>query len=224
MQDNILNFKKPANDHKPSYPPLLNIPPVTKYLCFAIIVSHLAVIAAGYLFPNFDTNLFYYELGFVPARWSGHIPFEVWTPLSLLTVNLLHGGFFHLGINIATLVAFGAGLEKTMGGKMMLLVFVVSSLISTFAHFAIAPDSLNPVIGASGGISGLFGAMLVILKRRGDLGESQRILPFVFLWIGVAMLSGYMGAPDGSSVAWIAHIGGFLGGLGFMALWLKKRY
>ena len=228
-KDNVIRFEKRSKPQKPTqtpqHPPLINLPPATKYLTGAIVLCQLLLWVLDTYVPSVFVSDIFNQFGFVAARWTGDAPFTPFTPLSLLTVNFLHGGWFHLIINAVTLVAFGAGIEKMMGWKRMLILFFLSSAIALLTHLAVSPHSMEPVIGASGGISGLFGAILVIMKHDGQLqGNNQRLLPMVVLWIALTIGFGMMGAPDGSSVAWVAHIGGFLGGIGIAMMMLKKRY
>lgn len=223
--DNVLRFERKPEPNKPApqHPPLINLPMATKFLCFAIVTSHVLLWLASNYLPGFQIDKIYYDFGFVAAKWTGELPFVPKDIASLVTVNFLHGGWLHLIINVVTVVAFGAGVEKRMGPQKMLVLFFLSSAIALLTHLAISPHSNEPVIGASGGISGLFGAVLVMLKHDGQLqGNNQRLLPMVILWIALSVVFGMMGGPDGSSIAWVAHIGGFLGGLGISTLMLRK--
>jgi len=129
----------------------------------------------------------------------------------------LHGSWTHLLLNTVMTTAFGAGVERLMGARRMIIFFVLCSLTAALIHFAVSPSSPNPVIGASGGLSGLFAAVLVMMQKMGMGGAGRYgIWPFVILWVGVSIMFGMMGAPGGGSVAWVAHIGGFLAGFIFL--------
>ena len=226
QQNNVVNFRerKKPSVKKSEHPPLLNMPPATKILCACIFAIHLVIYAASYFVDPNIIDRIYTELGFVAARWTGHAPFTITALLSLITVNFLHAGWFHIGINVATLVAFGAGIEKRMGARNMLILFFLSSILAVFTHTVFSPSSMEPVVGASGGISGLFGALLVIMKHDGmRMGVPQRLLPMALMWIAMSTLFGVMGSPDGGSIAWVAHIGGFLGGMAIEWIMLKKE-
>jgi membrane associated rhomboid family serine protease len=126
-------------------------------------------------------------------------------------------------MNTVMMVTFGAGIEKIYGIRPMLIIYFGSVVIAALTHLAFDPNSMIPVVGASGGISGLFGAILIMMRdqSRHD-GVQQNLLPFIVLWIGITVVFGFMGGPDGSSVAWIAHIGGFLGGLAIASKVLRS--
>ena len=104
----------------------------------------------------------------------------------------------------------------------MLIFFVLCGLCGAALHFALNPFSVYPVVGASGGLSGFFAAALVMINR-GRTGASigsgrYGMWPFILLWIGISVLFGMMGSPDGGAIAWAAHVGGFLGGFAVLKL------
>lgn len=199
--------------------PLINMPPMTKWGLLTLVLIHL--VTAYALSPEMRYWTFMH-FGFVPGRYTGMLEFGWQGLVGPFSYMLLHGGWLHLGINTVMLMAFGTGVEKWMGGRRMLGFFVTCGLIAVATHFIFNPGSLNPVVGASGGLSGLFAAVLIMLGRmreRSGMGR-QSLLPFIILWIGIMILFGMMGGPDGSNIAWAAHLGGFLGG--FVVLRLMR--
>lgn len=200
---------------------MINLPFATKIMLAIIIGAFVLLWAVNYLVPNLNTNQIYLDFGFVSAKWSGDMTFRPTDILSLVIVNFLHAGWFHLAINSVTFAAFAAGMEKRMGARNMLIVFFLSSALACFTQLAASPHSQDPLIGASGGISGLFGAVLVMLKHDNQL-QGQRILPMVILWILISVGFGMMGGPNNEQIAWVAHIGGFVAGLGISWLLLNK--
>ena len=223
---NVIEFKVPRkkaaqaenpkkDQEKESSEPLLNIPTYSKYMLGLFIGIHLIVFFG--LSEQLRHSTFIH-LGFIPGRFTGEALFE---PLALLTPfshMLLHGSWLHLAMNGVMLLAFGSGIERWLGGQKMLLLFVFSGLIGVAAHFTLNYSSIQPVVGASGGISGLFAAALIMINRM--QGGAGKIWPFILLWIGISVLFGFMGSPDGGDVAWAAHIGGFLGGFAVLK-WMK---
>jgi len=154
--------------------------------------------------------------GFVPADYTSGKAFNVAMLTAPVSYIFLHGSWVHLFLNTLMLIAFGTGVERQIGGKRMLVLFMLCSLFSVFVHFIFNMDSTEPVIGASGGISGLFAAIFLTIQKRGG-GATGRygILPFVAIFIVISVLFGMIEAPGGGVVAWAAHIGGFVGGLIF---------
>lgn len=221
-EGNIVSFPKGGKKSiKPPKPPrepqepMFNLPPATATLMGVLTIWYLILEAVGF----YDLGLRYqiYEyLGFIPGAFTGATDFKFYHPLGLFFYIFLHGSWVHFLMNVVMLAAFGAGLERFIGGRRMVELFLVSSLAGVVAHFIIYPDSLMPVIGASGGISGIFGAAIVILNKRGMLGGGRNgIWPFVFLWVGISVIFGLFGSElaGGAQIAWVAHLGGFFAGL-----------
>ncbi|MEM6780572.1 MAG: rhomboid family intramembrane serine protease [Pseudomonadota bacterium] len=188
--------------------PMIRMPEATKYMLGTFVVIHILLALLPALREWTILNL-----GFVPASFTGGAPFTIYTLITPLTYMLIHGSWLHLAMNGFMMAAFGSGVEKWLGAKRMIFFFVMCSLCGIALHFVAYSSSMNPVVGASGGLSGMFAAALVMLNSNAGPGNMrQRILPFALLWIGISLLFGLMGGPDGSSIAWVAHIGGFLGG------------
>ncbi len=144
------------------------------------------------------------------ANVAVHFQFGWPALIDPISYQFLHGSLAHLAINMLALLAFGAGVERRIGGARMFAFAMICGVASVLAHLAVYPSSLEPVIGASGAISGLFGAVLRFRLRGGARG----LLPLVALWIVMDVVTGESGfGGDGVSIAWIAHIGGFVAGL-----------
>jgi membrane associated rhomboid family serine protease len=229
IDDNVIPFQprpqpEPPKAHRP--PPMLNLPSITKFLGLALITIHTAL----FLITEFiNPDIYSYALfwgGFTPALWSGAEPgFSIWTLLSLISFSFLHGSWLHLGFNVVMLVAMGSGLEKILGIKRYIFIYSFTTLFSVFAHLAFFYDSTMPIVGASGGISGIFGAMLYIMTRPNstmNFAGQNKLWPIAIVYIGITILVGFIGAPDGSPIAWIAHVAGFVAGLGIMAVMVKR--
>jgi membrane associated rhomboid family serine protease len=161
------------------------------------------------------------HLGFIPARWS--IPGGPdWSGLiSPVTHQFLHGGFAHIFLNMIMLAAFGSGVERLLGGRRLLIIYLSSGIAGAATHYLVYPESALPVVGASGAISGLFGAILRLMAKNPRVsGGFLRILPVIAIWLGIAVLTGFVGMPGTgeAQVAWAAHVGGFLLTLLFLDL------
>lgn len=227
-EKNIIRFpaggadsRKKMGEAKPLQPPMINLPFFTKNFIALFIAIHLCVWGSGFINPDWP-NMIYDFGAFIPASWSGAFPFQWWTPLTLVSFSFLHGGWLHLGMNVIMMAAFGAGIEKWLGPKRFLLLFAGSTVAAIFVQFAISPSSPAGIIGASGAISGFFGGLLIMMKEQRALGNQKNsILPFVIGWVAISVVFGLMGAPDGSPIAWFAHIGGFFGGLG-ITWWMRR--
>lgn len=230
QRDNVIRLPDPASRRKtgdknqpPKAPPMFNLPPCTKILVGVIIAVHVCVSLLMMVNPIFEAMIAGYG-GFTPAAWTGDVfyPSVLVTPF---TYAFLHGGWLHLGINAVTLIAFGSAVERLVGGRVMMAVYAFSVLAAAAAHFAIDPSGTAPMVGASGGISGLFGASIIAMNRaaKAQGAPTQRLLPLIGLWIGISALLGFLGGPGGAQIAWASHIGGFAAGLGIGAFLLRRR-
>ena len=189
--------------------PIINMPPVTKWLLLLIVGIHFVLTAL--LSPEWRDSIID-AFGFVPQRLrEGSI--EPTALISPLTHIFLHGGWMHVIMNAFMLAAFGSGVEKWLGSQRMLILFIASAFFGVAAHYLLNAMSPYPMIGASGGLSGLFAASIIMINRgQPEMGGRIGILPFALLWIGLSVGFGMLGGPDGSIIAWAAHVGGFLGG------------
>lgn len=185
-------------------------------LCVAAFAWQLS------LGPEGGTRLVY-GLGMIPAVLVGgqqlH-PDLVLVPaeLTLLTSLFLHGDVLHLGGNMLYLWVFGDNVEDSMGHARFVLFYLLCGLAASAAHVAANPESAVPTIGASGAISGVLGAYLVLHPRTRVLVLwaylTFRLPAFVVLgmWIALQLLLGLGDSAGEAGVAWWAHIGGFAAG------------
>ena len=193
--------------------PFFNLPPASKYIAGSFIVVHLIV---NYMLPFYWQNWVLGQFSFIPGRFTGELEFTAFTLFTPVTYMWLHGGWMHLALNTIMMVAFGAGIEKWFGGKKLFLMLILCGLFGIAFHMIFYAASLNPVIGASGGISGFF-AVILVMMNNGQLtgGASNRaggILPFAILWIVISLISAFYSGFGNADIAWAVHIGGFLGG------------
>jgi membrane associated rhomboid family serine protease len=177
--------------------------------------------------------------GAIPAELTGHAgaprsvelapglpPCELGAPrpATLVTSMFLHGSWLHLLANMWFLWLFGNNVEDAMGHVRFLVFYLATGLLAAGAHIVSDLASPLPIVGASGAISGVMGAYLVLYPRV----RIQTLFIFVFiiriiavpawfvliLWFLLQLLSGYT-APVGAGggVAFWAHVGGFVAGL-----------
>jgi membrane associated rhomboid family serine protease len=211
--------------------PLADENPTTRtpYLTVAFITANVAV----FLWQASGGEVFFaavtHGLAAVPHDLvhpaSGGGRAWVPAPATLVTSTFLHGGVLHLGFNMLFLWIFGNNVEDVLGHGSFVLFYLICGAGATLAHVATDPSSTLPLVGASGAISGVMGAYLyhfpwarvrtlivvVIFIRIVRLPA----LVFIGLWFVVQLMS----APGGGQVAWYAHIGGFVLGLGLAVVW-----
>ncbi len=181
------------------------------------------------------------------AAWVwGAIPYEIFhsreitphywvpVPLTLLTCMFLHGGIFHLGGNMLYLWIFGNNVEDVLGHIRFLVFYLLSGVLATLAHAMTAPNSMLPLIGASGAISGVLGAymlrfptariktliILIIFITTIDIPAFF----FIGFWFFMQFINGTasLGIGQTGGVAWFAHIGGFIAGIILFSLFPKR--
>ncbi|TMF80893.1 MAG: rhomboid family intramembrane serine protease [Chloroflexi bacterium] len=151
-------------------------------------------------------------------------PMPIW--LTLLTSIFMHGGWLHIGGNMLFLFIFGDNIEKAYGHIKYLVFYLVCGIIASLAHVLSQPDSIIPSLGASGAISGVLAAYLVlfptnrvkVLLTLGVIFLRPIMVPAVVmigLWALLQFVNG-LGAiavsEQTSGVAYWAHIGGFIAG------------
>jgi membrane associated rhomboid family serine protease len=152
--------------------------------------------------------------------------------LTPLTYAFLHGGWGHLAINGLTLAAFGAPVARKTGALRFLLFFAACAVAGAATHYFLYPLDTTPVVGASAAISGTTAAIVRFAFAPGarpgaqgafdgrataslaQLGGNRTALLFLAVWLGANFVLGTLPQGDGSqTVAWEAHVGGFLFGL-----------
>jgi membrane associated rhomboid family serine protease len=176
-------------------------------------------------------------LGAIPAvlLTDARLPPDLrWIPrfASPLTSMFLHGGWMHLLGNLLFLWIYGDNVEDAMGHARYLAFYLLCGVAAVFAQALSSPHSPYPIIGASGAISGVLGAYLLLFPRSQVL--TLVLLPFFFttlrvravllllLWFAVQLLSDSSAHGAGAGVAFRAHIGGFLTGMLLVPL-MKQR-
>ena len=165
--------------------------------------------------PAIAANIIY-TFGLIPAQFS---------ILSLFTSMFLHGGFAHIVGNMWFLWVFGDNVESTMGHVRFLVFYILCGLAAGIAQTTINPDSIIPMVGASGAIAGVLGTYMMRFPH-------ARVHIFVFIviffttirvpaylvlgiWFIIQFTSGLgsLGFDTTGGVAWFAHIGGFIAGI-----------
>jgi membrane associated rhomboid family serine protease len=176
-------------------------------------------------------------LGAIPAvlLTGARLPADLdWLPrhASVFTSMFLHGGWLHLAGNMLYLWIYGDNVEDALGHVRFLLFYVLCGAAAVYAQAWSDPHSAFPIVGASGAISGVLGAYLLLFPRARVL--TLVLLPFfvttlrlpamwlLLLWFAVQLVSDFAVHGGGADVAFRAHIGGFLIGM-LMAPLLKRR-
>lgn len=169
----------------------------------------------------FDLNVLPPELDLVPA-W-----------VTIFSSMFLHGGWMHLIGNMLYLWIFGNNVEDAMGHARFLVFYLLCGAAAVMAQALPDPESAVPMIGASGAISGVLGAYLLLYPHARVL---VAIPIFVFIhtmrlpagwvlgfWFILQLLNSAMTAGQQGGVAWGAHIGGFVAGMAMVSLFKHKH-
>jgi membrane associated rhomboid family serine protease len=141
----------------------------------------------------------------------------------------LHGGWMHLIGNMLYLWIFGNNVEDVMGHARFVVFYLICGVLAALSHAVTDPTSTIPMVGASGAISGVLGAYILLFPRAHVLVfmpgiGMMRVAAGVVLglWFVMQLLSGGMsiGGPGGG-VAFFAHIGGFVAGMALIGIFKR---
>ena len=193
----------------------------------------------GFLFGGggLGISVFFLKFGFIPAELSSGRAFElvglgsgavsIASPIptwgTMLTSMFIHGSLMHFIGNMLFLWVFGDNIESTFGHVKYLLFYLVAGVLATLSHYAIDPSSQIPLVGASGAISGVLGAYLLLFPRN----RIRTLLIYILItvielravwllliWFALQAIQGLLsiGVSHEVSTAFFAHIGGFVVG------------
>ncbi|MBI3435640.1 MAG: rhomboid family intramembrane serine protease [Proteobacteria bacterium] len=222
--------------------PILNVPGVVTLTLALTALVHVLRVYALTSAQDVDFLLYFafiparYEASLLPsAGFPGGVAADLWT---FVTYAFIHADVTHLTVNGIWLLAFGSAVARRFGAIRFAMFFAVTAAAGAAAHLVTHGGELYPMVGASASISGLMAAAVrfifqaggpLALWRRGDTRaflvaavplvaalRDPRILTFLGVWFGLNVIFGigavaFPGVEQ--SVAWQAHIGGFLAGL-----------
>jgi membrane associated rhomboid family serine protease len=221
-------------DQRPSREPFLNAPAIVFWLIGLLVVAHVVRVMLPDPWPE---NLLF-EFSFIPMRYSPDLlaaqgippPSLVEQVIPFISYMFLHGNYTHLGVNSLWLLAFGPIVAKRLKTAKFLLFFFFCGIASIVLHLIVYFGAAEQVVGASGAISGLMGAAIRIFygrlmyRRVTPEGQtlplapvfSRPIIGFTAVWLIANFLAGVTGlglTDETQSVAWVAHLGGYLAGI-----------
>jgi membrane associated rhomboid family serine protease len=160
--------------------------------------------------PGFERLVIAY-LAFIPAAY-GLAGWPIWSlVVAPFSYAFLHSGFGHLLLNGVMLAVMGQVLERRLGAGRFLLLFAAGAAGGAVAHVLIGGSPQVPLVGASAGVGGLYGAGLVLQRRGVWLGPNARVLvALAGLFIVINLIGVVM--PLLGNIAYAAHLGGFIAG------------
>lgn len=212
----------PFRDHNPTQ----RVP----YVNYGLILLN-CLIFLGY-WGDIDNariiNRFFYDWGLIPARLTAD-----GIGIQVISSMFLHGGFMHLAGNMLFLHIYGDNLEEELGHLRYLGFYLISGIVAALSHVFLFPQSLSPLVGASGAVAGVMGGYLVLFpKARIDIFVFIIIFFRVFalrawvvlgLWMVFQMYSGFGTLNQTAGVAYWAHIGGFvIGAVMILPIFFKR--
>ena len=190
---------------------------------------------------SLELTFFFLTWGFIPRELTEGIgyqslltPGDIETPIptwgTIFTSMFIHGGLLHLAGNMMFLWVFGSNIEARLGHVKYLLFYLVTGVAATLSHWAVETSSPLPLVGASGAIAGVMGAYLMFYPRNRINSliifyfitvvrlSAMLLLGFWFLWqLVLALFS--IGVSSQVSVAFWAHVGGFVAGIAIIAMY-----
>jgi membrane associated rhomboid family serine protease len=220
--------------------PLRDNLPVRRFpvITIALIAANVAVflLLYRYLLAPESARLVFLRYGLIPRELTSGVtlaphPFPV--GVTLFTSMFVHGGLFHVAGNMLYLWIFGNNVEDAMGRARFLLFYLLSGLGAAFSQVLAGPSSTIPMVGASGAVSGVLGAYLLLYPHARVLtliilGWFWRVveIPAVIVlgfWIVVQVVNGLLAFSfQGGGVAWFAHIGGFAAGMVLLPFFKRR--
>lgn len=217
--------------------PIRDINPTNRFavVTFTLIVLNIAVFVYALTLGTMGGEAFLVSFALIPKRlFSPDIVTGSTIPVTatLVTSMFLHGGLLHLAGNMLYLWIFGNNVEDDTGRARFLAFYVLCGLLAATAHAFMDRSSLIPMIGASGAVSGVLGAYLLLYPR-------ARVVTLVFFgfyirtievpamivlgfWFVLQFLSALISGGLGSGVAWHAHIAGFVSGMLLIGLFKRR--
>jgi membrane associated rhomboid family serine protease len=209
--------------------PIFNTSPMVGRLILACVIVHIVTV----LLPLPVWYDLIDRFAFIAARYTvaGAWQFDpIAYAFAPITHLFLHGGFLHLLMNMAMLLAFGTAIERRVSALSFTLFYLLCGLSGAALWTVFHPETVNPLLGASGAISGMFGAVgrISLAGKPGHgmpFSNRQAALIFVLLWLVFNFVFGIIGlAVFGmeGDVAWEAHLGGFVAGFVMINLFLRR--
>jgi len=223
----------------PPHEPIFTLPSTLTAYVLLLAVIHLRVLLPPDL-ENWTVDVFgfiprRYDSTLLDIDFAGGEGAKVWT---FVTYSLLHANLSHIVFNVLWLLPFGSALARRFGALRFFVFMAVTAAAGALAHLVTHEHAVAPMIGASASVSGTMAAAIRFAFVRGSFlsfnrGDAEaaarvpalsltralrdgRVLGFLGIWFGINIIFGLgsiaIGA-DGASVAWQAHIGGFLAGL-----------
>ncbi|MBI5026729.1 MAG: rhomboid family intramembrane serine protease [Nitrospirae bacterium] len=205
------------------------------FITISFILLNTIIFLFQFTYPGDSTTLAF-SYGAIPAAILTMESVQPIHPaITVFTSMFMHGGLFHIAGNMLYLWIFGNNIEDKLGRMRFIIFYLLCGIIAAYSHAIIEPSSNVPMIGASGAVSGILGAYVLLFPKArvhtliflGFFIQVVRIPALIVIgfWAIIQFVNGIISTatiPQGG-VAWFAHIGGFLIGILTIKLFLKTR-
>jgi len=198
-----------------------NISVERPYITYGLILSNIILYAINFFTGDSLNNVF----AFIPNNFL--LLKDFWT---IITHQFMHGSWSHLLGNMWFLIIFGDNIEAAIGKVKYIIFYLLCGIVAALSHMAFNLDSIIPTVGASGAISGVLGAYIILYPKN----KISTIIPFGFvriykvealyyliIWFALQLVFNFTD-PYGN-VAYVAHLGGFVGGVILILLFGGKK-
>lgn len=202
------------------------------YVTYALMALTAAMFTLQTLLPRGPEEHLLLGLGFIPAV-ADHLyaPAIGWLPdqINYVTYAFLHADIWHLLFNLLFFWIFADNVEDAFGHVRFLIFYGVCAAAAAFAHFLSAPQSLAPLIGASGAVAGIMGAYLMLYPHARVILLTKIVVPlpvplpamwFLGAWALLQLIMALTNFVD--PVAFWAHLGGLVAGAALAPLFRRK--
>lgn len=197
-----------------------------------IAISALTALAWLVAALTLSTDKAALSLGFIPARVGG--PAVPWPALPVfltpLSATFVHAGLIHLGFNLLVFLWCGQAVERVLGRAGLIVLYGIGAYAAAAGQWIADPNSVVPMVGASGAISAVIGAFSLSFGRPRQFTRSQRLnrwinaLWLLVAWVVLQIMMGWLAGGQGYLLAWPAHVGGFAAGILLQRPLLLWRY
>ena len=207
---------------------------ITPFVTFALIFANVLVFL--YQLTQGDIAGFFQTWSVIPVEYSRSTDLAPTHPgpfwITTLSSMFMHGGWMHLLGNMLFLWIFGDNVEHAMGSLRFLVFYLVCGIAATLAHILTGPSSEIPSLGASGAISGVLGAYIVLFPKQrvrvlvGRMVTQMPALAVIGMWIVLQFINGIgqmAQTAETGGVAYAAHVGGFVAGLALVWVFRKRN-
>jgi len=210
----------------------INIIPVSTIL----IISLNMLVFIMQLLSGEDSKSIVYSYGAIPQNIVG---FQSNQPIpaymTIFSSMFMHGGVFHIAWNMLYFWIFGNNIEERLGHIRFIFFYLFCGVAAALSHILLSPDSNVPMIGASGAVSGMLGAYILLFP----MAQVRTIVLLGFyitvvkipalivigFWAIIQVVSGLLSQGNAAhgGIAFFAHVGGFVAGLFTIKLWQPRR-